>query len=61
MVSNKLHADSQLMQHMLPADPIDTHHHLQAVRDEKEQPLIFSEIDDSESPVLANTDLIRHW
>ncbi|KAG9006974.1 hypothetical protein FRB93_008240 [Tulasnella sp. JGI-2019a] len=30
------------MQHMLAADPIDTQHHLNAVRDERNQPLIFS-------------------
>ncbi|KAG9024011.1 hypothetical protein FRB95_012210 [Tulasnella sp. JGI-2019a] len=42
MASNRLHFDSQLMQHMLAANSVDTQHHLNAVRDEKKQPLIFS-------------------
>ncbi|KIO21514.1 hypothetical protein M407DRAFT_28906 [Tulasnella calospora MUT 4182] len=37
-----LHIDSQLMNHMLPANAIDNKKHLLAIHDEKHQPLVFS-------------------
>ncbi|KAG8992393.1 hypothetical protein FRB94_011625 [Tulasnella sp. JGI-2019a] len=42
MASKTLHFDSQLMQHMLATNPVNTQHHLNTVRDERKQPLIFS-------------------